>query len=54
MQGLHGFLGGVFLEESNDDIQDNDSADDTALNPRANSEADRHGQNQHLSPTVLD
>lgn len=38
----------------NGDIQDNDSADDSALNPRPNSEADRHGQNQHLSPTVLD
>lgn len=53
MQRLHCFFGGVLLEESNNDIQDNHSADYSALNPRLNTEADGHSQDQHLHLTDL-
>ena len=51
MQRLHSLFRGVLLKEPNNNIQDNDGADHSALNPRLNSETDRHGQNQHLQRT---
>lgn len=53
MQRLHGLLSSVLLEEANDNIQHNDGADNSALNPRFNSETHRHGENQDLQQKSL-
>jgi hypothetical protein len=33
MKRLHGLFGSIFLEETNNDIENDDCADESALNP---------------------
>lgn len=45
---VHGLLGRILLEKTNCDVETNDEGDDTAFNPRLDTERNGHGQDQHL------
>jgi hypothetical protein len=47
-EGIHGLFGRVFLEETNDDVQENDKSNNTSLNPRLEAIRHSHGKDKDL------
>lgn len=47
-QGVHGLLGGILLEETDDDIEQDDKADDAPLDPGLEAEGNRHSEDEDL------
>jgi len=47
-KGVHGLSGLELLKETNDDVEENDSGDDTTLDPRLNTEGSSHGEDEDL------
>lgn len=47
-QRVHGLLCGIILVDTNNDVQSDDSGDETSFDPGLNTETNGHGDNEDL------